>query len=520
MLAELENLRAAQQEAERSQHLYAELFDDAPVGYINLTEKGKIQSANLAAGDLLKTEARWLNDQPMLLLVHREDQGLWRDHLARCKKSHYANVISEMRLLVGAEYRCVELTSRVTALFSNGETLYRTVLRDVTEKNAVEKQLRHNEELLRLVLENAREYAILATDLNRRIRMWNAGAEQLVGFSVIEAMGQLADMIFTEEQRAAGAPEHEARTALLKGGAADERWHLRKDGSRFWGSGVMMAMRDATGLPIGFVKIFRDETTAREAQQALERSRTELMTALGQNEQVRADLEAANRAKDRFLAVLSHELRTPLTPVVMAVQALARRQDFPAQARPVLDMIRRNVKIESHLIDDLLDLTRISRGNLEITPEPMDVHRAITGAIEICESDIAGRNQTLKVDLAATQHRTHADFNRVQQVVWNLLKNASKFTPASGEISVSTQSDAERIAIMISDNGVGILHDVLPMIFEPFTQGGEWVAREYGGLGLGLAISKATVEAHGGTISAESGGREQGATFTVALPLV
>ena len=183
-------------------------------------------------------------------------------------------------------------------------------------------------------------------------------------------------------------------------------------------------------------------------------------------------------------------------------------------------MIRRNVKIESHLIDDLLDLTRVSRGQFEIVPEPMDIHAAITDAVEICESDIRSKSQTLVLSLAATQHHIDGDFTRLQQVVWNLLKNASKFTRKGGEIRLTTRSDGERFVLVVSDNGIGIDPTVLPTIFDAFSQGGEWVAREYGGLGLGLAISKATVEAHGGTIEAESGGRGQGATFTVELPLV
>ena len=135
------------------------------------------------------------------------------------------------------------------------------------------------------------------------------------------------------------------------------------------------------------------------------------------NKIARDELEAASRAKDRFLAVLSHELRTPLTPVVMAIQALARRQDLPEPTRDALEMIRRNVKIESHLIDDLLDLTRISRGRLEIVPEPVDVHAAVKGAAEICKSDIRAKNQNLTLALKATQHQTQGDNNRLQQVV-------------------------------------------------------------------------------------------------------
>ena len=182
-------------------------------------------------------------------------------------------------------------------------------------------------------------------------------------------------------------------------------------------------------------------------------------------------------------------------------------------------MIRRNVRLESHLIDDLLDVTRISRGKLEIISEPIDLHVMIAGAVEICEADIRGRNQELTVALEASRYRTEGDFNRLQQVVWRLLKNASKFTRSGGEIHVSSRSEETRFLLAVSDNGTGIEPEALQTIFGAFDQGNESVRREFGGLGLGLAISKATVEAHGGILKAESGGRDQGATFTVELPL-
>jgi two-component system CheB/CheR fusion protein len=213
-------------------------------------------------------------------------------------------------------------------------------------------------------------------------------------------------------------------------------------------------------------------------------------------------------------------LRTPLTPVVMAVQTLARRPDIPEPAREALEMIKRNVKIESHLIDDLLDLTRVTRGQFEIVAEKMDIHAAIRGAVEICESDIRGKDQTLTIELNADTYVLNGDYTRLQQVVWNLLKNASKFTRRGGSIRVSTASEGKKFCLTVADNGIGIVSTVLPTIFDAFSQGGEWVAREYGGLGLGLAISKATIEAHGGSIKVESGGAGLGSTFTVELPLV
>lgn len=231
------------------------------------------------------------------------------------------------------------------------------------------------------------------------------------------------------------------------------------------------------------------------------------------------ELEVANRAKDRFLAVLSHELRTPLTPIVVALQTLLRRNDLPQAAREALGMIQRNVKIEAHLIDDLLDLTSISYGRFDVDSAPMDLHAAVNGAVDTCAPEIRAKHQTLEMSLKAPRHHTQGDFGRLQQAVSNLLKNASKFTREGGEIRVDSRGDDDWFLVSVSDNGIGIDPGVLPTVFDPFMQAGERVARRYGGLGLGLAISKATVEAHGGTLSAESAGAGCGATFTVQLPL-
>jgi two-component system CheB/CheR fusion protein len=248
-------------------------------------------------------------------------------------------------------------------------------------------------------------------------------------------------------------------------------------------------------------------------------SEEELKHALEDMQRSRVDAESAATAKDRFLAVLSHELRTPLTPILVTVGTLSRQTDLPARVREGLDMIRRNVEIESHFIDDLLDITRITRQKFEVVHNSVDLHEAIRGAIEISLPDTTAKDQKLTSALEAKRFTTTGDFSRLQQVVWNLLKNSSKFTPLGGEIHLATKNDGERIQIIITDNGLGIEADILPHIFEAVTQGGESVAREFGGLGLGLAISKATIDAHKGTIQAESRGPHKGAIFTVELPL-
>jgi two-component system CheB/CheR fusion protein len=390
---------------------------------------------------------------------------------------------------------------------------------DVTDRKRAEAELAASQERLRLVVENLREYAIFATDLQRCVTNWNAGAEALLGYSDAEIIGTSADVIFTPEDRAANACELEAQTALTQGRAADERWHMRKDGSRFWGSGVMMPMRDADGNVLGFVKIFRDESEVRATREALEQSRENLLQALEETERARNEAESAARAKDHFLAILSHELRTPLTPVLMAVHTLARRKDVPPAVRDALDMIRRNVEIEVHFIDDLLDLTRIARKKLALIREPLDLHEALRRAINISEPDLDSKKQRLTVSLKARKHHVVGDATRLQQVFWNLLKNASKFTPEAGSIRVATRNRGPRIQIEIADTGLGFEPEDAERIFDAFTQANEAVTRQFGGLGLGLAISKAAVEAHGGKLRGESAGIDQGATFVVELPL-
>jgi two-component system CheB/CheR fusion protein len=204
---------------------------------------------------------------------------------------------------------------------------------------------------------------------------------------------------------------------------------------------------------------------------------------------------------------------------MMATQTLARRKDLPEPVREALGMIRRNIQIESRFVDELLDITKIERGKMELMREPMDVHEAIEHAVEVSQPDVEAKAQQLTVALEAPEHHLEGDFSRLQQVVWNLLKNASKFTPGGGEIQLRTRNEAGALVIEVTDTGIGLEPGAAARIFEPFTQADAAITREYGGLGLGLAIAKASVLGHGGEIRVESQGPGRGATFLVALPL-
>jgi PAS domain S-box-containing protein len=253
----------------------------------------------------------------------------------------------------------------------------------------------------------------------------------------------------------------------------------------------------------------------RQCAQALERA--ELYAA---EQRARARAEASDRAKDQFLAVLSHELRTPLTPVLGAAAMLETDAGASGEVRRLAAMIRKNAELEARLIDDLLDLTRVSQGKLSLQMEPVDAHAKLMDVARACEADFEAKQLRLDVVLAATTHQVQADQARLQQVLWNLVKNAAKFSHAGGAIAIRTRNDEPgMLTLEVSDEGIGIEPELLSRLFQPFEQGGREVTRHFGGLGLGLAISKALVEAQGGSIVAASEGKDRGATFMLRLPL-
>jgi signal transduction histidine kinase len=246
-------------------------------------------------------------------------------------------------------------------------------------------------------------------------------------------------------------------------------------------------------------------------------------------EQVRQDrrlhaAESASRAKDNFLATLSHELRTPLTPVAALVSALRTDDRLPEDVREDLDVIHRNIALEARLIDDLLDLTRISRGKLALRMEIADLRPVVEHALRtVCDAEEPGKTVRCENELTPGAHVIRGDPARLTQVFWNLLKNAVKFTPDGGSIRVRSRLEPRNgrdfVVVDVEDSGIGIDPETLPRIFGAFEQGDRGITRRFGGLGLGLAISKAIVETHGGTITAASEGRGKGSRFTVALPL-
>jgi hypothetical protein len=307
------------------------------------------------------------------------------------------------------------------------------------------------------------------------------------------------------------------RRSLASGEPYEIEYRLRhRSGEYRWALGRALAIRNGQGE----VERWFGTCTDIDAMKRLMAEREQLLAS---ERGAREEAERASRAKDEFLAALSHELRTPLTPVLVMAQMLEDDPTLGAEARHDVGVIRRNVELETRLIDDLLDLTRVSRGKLTLNADRVDLHAILRDAMRTCSDDVAAQKRLdVRLEAGAAHHHVRGDAARLSQIFWNLIKNAVKFTPAGGSIVLRTANPAgaDEVEVAVSDTGVGIEADVLPLVFNAFEQGGAAVTRKFGGLGLGLAISKALAELHGGRIEAQSDGPGSGATFTLTLPAV
>jgi PAS domain S-box-containing protein len=364
--------------------------------------------------------------------------------------------------------------------------------------------LQDTAEQFHILVDSVEEYAIYLLDPNGDIITWNTGAEKIKGYSAKEIVGKHFTCFYTADDVAAGKPQRNLREAARRGYIRDQGLRVRKDGSTFEAEVVITALRDGTGKIRGFSKVTRDITDQIRAREF-------------EAEKIAA--QKASKAKDDFLAALSHELRTPLTPALAAATYLEdNAEKLPPEFAEDIEIIKRNVQLQARLIDDLLDLTRIARGKLHLELEDCDAHTITRNALQIAQSAIAAKKLKIATKFEAKEHHIRADCIRLQQVLWNLINNAVKFTSPGGEITVRTFNDKQaRFHFEIVDTGIGIEPQRLASLFQPFEQADPSVTRQFGGLGLGLAISKRLVDLHGGTIEAESRGRSFGATFKVTL---
>jgi PAS domain S-box-containing protein len=374
----------------------------------------------------------------------------------------------------------------------------------MAERQSPESALRDQAEQFHILVDSVEEYAIYLLDPSGNVITWNKGAQKIKGYTAKEITGKNFACFYTAEDVAADRPQRNLREAARCGHIRDQGLRVRKDGSTFEAEVVLTALRGPDGNIRGYSKVTRDITDQIRSREF-------------EAEKIAA--QKASKAKDDFLAALSHELRTPLTPALAAATYLQENAaKLPPEFADDVEIIKRNVQLQARLIDDLLDLTRIARGKFQLHLESCDAHSIIRNAIETASSAIAAKKLKLSTKLHAKEYWIWADCIRLQQIFWNLINNAVKFTSPGGQISIETYNDERgRFHFDIADNGIGIEMERLTSIFKPFEQADASVTRQFGGLGLGLAISKHLVNLQHGTIEAESRGRSFGATFKVTL---
>lgn len=353
--------------------------------------------------------------------------------------------------------------------------------------------------------QQANHLAFVLLDPEGEITWWSKGAERVLGYAPDEVMGKPLRIIFTPHDIQRGMPEQELATAARDHPAEDDRWQQRKDGSRFWASGVLVGLRDERGEVRAFAKMMRNRTDQRELTETL----TNKVAAL----------EDARRRADTFLSTLSHELANPLAPLVNAARIIRQSASPTGEVEFALRVIERQTQLLRTLVTDLLEFSRVGAGKIELKPTRCSVQEIVEAAANDCRPMMDERRHTLQLLMPPGPILLDADRERLHQVVVNLITNAAKYTHPGGRISVKATVEGHEAVIRIEDTGVGIAHDMLPRIFDLFTQVEETRPMSLGGMGIGLALVKELVSLHGGTVQVLSEGRGKGSEFTIRLPL-
>ena len=352
--------------------------------------------------------------------------------------------------------------------------------------------------LFRLLVESVRDYAIFMLDPEGCVSTWNAGAENINGYRKEEIVGKHFSIFYTPDAIARRFPQYELDMAREHGRFEDEGWRLRKDGSKFWSNVVITAVRDEHGTLRGFAKVTRDLTARRQVE----------------------ELQRGERLMNEFLAMLAHELRNPLAPIQTSLELIELRPDDRQTTQWARDVIARQTRQLARLVDDLLDVSRITQGKITLRPQNVDLRAIVRQVAQAWKGASSARHQTLDVVLPPEPMPVHADPARLEQVLSNLVSNAVKYTPDGGTIVLRAQLYAGLATVAVSDNGIGIPPDLLMRVFDLFVQGKRNLDRGEGGLGIGLTLAKRLVDAMGGTLTAASPGAEQGSEFTLAMPVV
>lgn len=356
----------------------------------------------------------------------------------------------------------------------------------------------NRDDLFRLLVENVRDYAIFMLDPGGHVASWNPGAQNIKGYKAEEILGRHVSVFYEADAVARRWPEYELEQARLTGRFEDEGWRVRKDGTRFWANVVISAVRDNQNRFRGFAKVTRDLTAKREID-ALRRSEARM---------------------NEFLAMLAHELRNPLSPIQNALDIGERQPDDLRAATWTRQIIQRQTRLLTRLVDDLLDVSRITRGKVTLSPESVDINETIAEVVDGLRPLLQLRRHELEMTLPGRPLLVRADPARLAQVISNLVGNAAKYTHDGGRISIRANEVTDWVEVTVTDNGIGMTADLVPQVFDLFVQGERQLDRREGGLGVGLTLAKRLVELQGGTLSASSAGPGQGSEFKLGFPML
>jgi PAS domain S-box-containing protein len=422
-------------------------------------------------------------------------------------------------LLELTDGRVIDRSSKVLTLEGAGAGRVWS-FRDVTERHKFEITANR---LAALVASS--DDAIVGKDLNLIVTSWNSGAERIFGYTAEEMIGTSIMRLIPPDRL---EEETEILSRIRRGQRSDhfETVRLAKDGRRLNLSMTISPIMDASGHVIGASKVARDISERKKAEEALKKAMEEAEVAnrarlqlLDSEREARSQAERASRMKDEFLATLSHELRTPLNAVLGWANILRHGNLQGEELKQGLDIIERNARVQAQIIEDLLDMSRIISGKVRLDVQWIELSAVLNESIETLRSTAQAKGVSLQVRLDPFARPIYGDPNRLQQVFWNLLNNAIKFTPKDGKVEVVLKHASTEVQVSVIDTGEGIAPEFLPYIFDRFQQGDSSTTRRHGGLGLGLAIVKQLIELHGGNVRVQSDGLGKGATFSVRLPL-
>jgi PAS domain S-box-containing protein len=531
-------LRETQQQLVHSRVRYADLYDFSPIGYASLDEDGVIEEINITGGKLLGDNPHKLIGTPFYDFLRASDVQHCKDHLQRCRRSRKQWSIELCLVPKEGPPIDIQLFTMSTQDADRHTLQFRTAMIDVTvRKRAEATVLETQKKLEQMVAERTAELtserrqredaqrflyeasSVLSMSLDYDVTLWTlarAGIPHLADACVVDmvqddrSIKRIAIAHVSREREE--ALRNEDQTPL----AAD----VIRTGQPELHDRIISVPLVIRGKTIGAIRLAleRQDRTYNPFDLALAEDLADRASIALDNATLYTKELEANRLKDEFLAMVSHELRTPLTPILGAIYKMRISRPNDDDLHAALDMIERNAKAQARIVEELLDISRLTAGKLDFNRQPTDLLSIIESAIEVVRPSTTALGIHLQTSLEPPEHLVWCDRDRIQQVIWNLLSNSIKFIGQGGTIEVRLNSSPGWAHIRISDTGAGISPEFLPHVFDRFRQAGSFATRMHGGLGVGLSIVRYIVERHGGTVRAESRGLDQGATFIVDLP--